>query len=73
MGNTEGFSRINQKKQSKIMELFNITGQAKVARTIKFVKELVDQGNDKILVFAHHLDVQRLFFLFRLIFFVGAG
>lgn len=58
-------SHLNQKKQSKIMELFNLSGIAKVARAIAFVKDLVDKGRDKILVFAHHLEVS--LFLYALL------
>jgi hypothetical protein len=56
-GNAELSNLLTQKKQSRIMELFQITGLAKTSAAIHFVRELVEAGKEKILVFAHHLEV----------------
>lgn len=55
--NSDLFATLSSKKKATLTEFYGISGAAKVAPAVKFLQEQLASGKDKILVFAHHIEV----------------
>lgn len=60
-GEEDNFSTVSN-ILAKMQRMRHITGLAKIPTTIEFIREHIDETNEKIVVFVHHQDVGELLY-----------